>query len=311
MQTKGTIHYTVTTLCVLYGAAAWAQYSPQAGANAITAPVTVETRSKDGHVSHHVEQRRVTDDKYGNAAGNQGDLAVDGAFEGQTVVVLHFYTGEGFDFSLPKKAIREKGFSVFRWVNAPPPPAELDKALQKACELWLISGSTQLLNEEHLKVIKKFFDAGHGVYIWGDNEPYYADANFVAQGLLGVTMSGNLLGSQVVGLQSQPNKHGMLPKHLLSTGIEHIFEGVTIATIANNQTLTPLIYGSADNLVTAFYDKGGKRAILDGGFTRLYINWDTAGTDRYVKNAAAWLANYERFGDSVVAEKFKHDVKRN
>ena len=62
-----------------------------------------------------------------------------------------------------------------------------------------------------------------------------------------------------------------------------------------NQSLTPLLYGSADNLVTAYYDQDGRRAIFDGGFTRLYNNWDTAGTARYVKNAAAWLANAERF----------------
>ena len=42
-----------------------------------------------------------------------------------------------------------------------------------------------------------------------------------------------------------------------------------------------------------------KRLIFDGGFTRLYCNWDTAGTGRYVKNAAAWLANVERFGKDV------------
>jgi len=35
----------------------------------------------------------------------------------------------------------------------------------------------------------------------------------------------------------------------------------------------------------------------------LFIKWDTAGTGRYVKNAAAWLVNYERFGDDVLAEK--------
>lgn len=48
--------------------------------------------------------------------------------------------------------------------------------------------------------------------------------------------------------------------------------------------------------MAAFYDKDAKRAIFDGGFTRLYLKWDTAGTARYVKNAAAWLANAERFG---------------
>jgi hypothetical protein len=41
-------------------------------------------------------------------------------------------------------------------------------------------------------VIKKFFDAGHGVYIWGDNKPYYANANYVAEALLGTKMLGNL-----------------------------------------------------------------------------------------------------------------------
>jgi hypothetical protein len=64
-----------------------------------------------------------------------------------------------------------------------------------------------------------------------------------------------------------------------------------------NQVLSPLIYGSADNLVAGFYDAKGKRAIFDGGFTRLFLKWDSAGTARYVKNAAAWLTNVERFGD--------------
>ena len=50
---------------------------------------------------------------------------------------------------------------------------------------------------------------------------------------------------------------------------------------------------SSNNLVVASYNKDGKRAIIDGGFTRLYIDWKSAGTGRYVKNAAAWLANIE------------------
>ena len=38
------------------------------------------------------------------------------------------------------------------------------------------------------------------------------------------------------------------------------------------------MYGSDGNLVVAVYDHQGRRAVLDGGFTRLYMNWDTAGT---------------------------------
>jgi len=262
---------------------------------------TVDERGADGKVVKREVVRAAPHDGYGNANGHQYDLAVDGAFTGQTVAVLHLYTGEGFDFSLPKAALGEKGFAVYRWLNQPPPADELARALKKSNQLWIISDTSQKLTPAHLKVIKDFFDAGHGVYVWGDNDPYYADANAVAETLFGTKMLGNLPGDQVMPLEAKKGGPGILPNHLLSTGLEHLYEGITIATIQPNQTLTPLLYGSAGNLVSAFFDKGGKRAILDGGFTRLYYKWDTAGTARYVKNAAAWLANYERFGDQIVA----------
>lgn len=245
----------------------------------------------------------VAADSYGNPQGNQYDLAVDGAFEGQTIAVLHFYTGEGFDFELPKNALKEKGFSVYRWINNAPSVKDLEEGLKKSCQLWIISDSYAKLSKEHIDVIKKFFDSGKGVYIWGDNQPYYADANAVARALIGVEMSGNTMGAQVVNLQKENHKVGLIPNHLISTGIQNIYEGITIATLQDHQDLTPLIYGSANNLVTAAYEKNGKRLILDGGFTRLYVNWDSAGTGRYVKNAAAWLVNYEKFGKEVVSEK--------
>lgn len=237
----------------------------------------------------------VDSDRYGNAQGNQYDLAVDGAFEGQTITVLHLYTGEGFDFSLPQDALKEKGFSVYRFMNAPPSPEELKEALDKSCQFWLISSSTQMLTEEHVEVIKDFFDQGHGVYIWGDNQPYYADANYLAQALFGGEMLGNYMGNQVVGLKDRKTNSGLVKNHLITTGLQFVYEGITIASIQDNQNLKPLIYNSEGNIVAATYENNGKRAILDGGFTRLYISWDEAGTGRYVKNAAAWLVNVENF----------------
>lgn len=289
----------------------FAQYNPAAGENAPKMERSesyVDDSGKKRTRTVHVDPEQ---DKYGNAAGNQFDLAVDGAFEGQTVAVLHFYTGEGFDFSLPKKALAQKGFSVYRWINTAPSPEELEAKLEKACQLWIISSSQRHLNVEHLEVIREFYESGRGLYIWGDNQPYYSDANLVAENLLDTRMKGNLIGDQVVGVQArntdEKKKSGIIEDHLLSTGLQNIYEGITIATIQPNQTLTPLIWGSAGNLVAAFYDKDGKRAILDGGFTRLYIKWDSAGTPRYIKNAAAWLVNHERFGDDVVAADMKKD----
>ncbi len=297
----------IALLVIAIATPAFAQYTESAGQNAPAASVKRTKKvAQDGTVHYEETKVPVRRDSFGNANGNQYDLAVDGAFEGQTIVVLHFYVDSSFDFSLPRDAVAEKGFSVYRYINAPPTPEELKKSLDKANQLWLISGDQQLLNEKHVEVIREFYEAGHGLYIWGDNEPYYADANYLAEELFGVTMNGNLLGSQVVGVRSGGNgEPGIIANHLLSTGLENVYEGITIATIDQNQALTPLIYGSAGNLVAAFYDNDGRRAIFDGGFTRLYCNWDTAGTPRYIKNAAAWLANHERFGDKVLAAQGK------
>lgn len=245
-----------------------------------------------------LQRQPVKTDNYGNAQGNQYDLAVDGAFQGETILVLHLYTGEGFDFSLPQAALKEKGFSVYRYLNAPPTPEEFKKALEKSCQLWIISSSTQMLSAQHIEIIKEYFEQGHGIYIWGDNDPYNADANYVAQALFGGSMKGDYWGSQVVGLKEAKTNSGLVPQHLITTGLQFIFEGVTIAAIQGNQYLKPLIYSSDGKVVSAYYEEGCKRAILDGGFTRLYVSWDAAGTGRYVKNAAAWLVNYEHFHEN-------------
>ena len=247
-------------------------------------------------------QRAANKDKYGNPDGPEFDLAKDGAFKGLQIALLHLYTGEGFDFSLPTTALKEKGFSVHRWKDNPPSAAELAKTLKQSCQLWVISDCTAKLGSEHLEVIRDYFVSGHGVYIWGDNEPYYADANAVAAILFKGRMAGNVPGERVVHHQKTPGTAGMVKGNPICTGLESLYEGSSIATVDSNPLLQPVVFGSAGNLVVAAYDRDQRRALLDSGFTRLYCNWDTAGTGRYVKNAAAWLVNYERFGLALLGK---------
>lgn len=294
-------------LLSLCASVAFAQYNPLAGHNAPAASesVKVERRSKDGTVSFDTEQRpvNVKRDSYGNAAGAQYDLAVDGAFDGQTVFVLDLYRQ---DFSLAAAAIKTKGFSVVRYQNVPP-LEEFEKALSKSNQFWMIASCDDAvyLSKAHQMAVKKFFDAGHGVYLWGDNDPCNADADSLAQMLIDARVKGNLPGDQVVSRSDGPGKPGVVREHLLSTGVENVYEGVTVATVKPAGKMTPVIYGSAGNLVAAAFESNGKRLLVDGGFTRLSYKWDSAGTNRYIMNAAAWLANYERFGNDVVADSFK------
>lgn len=310
------IKMTIAVLTLLVASTSFGQYTEHAGKNRAVKSVTESRPMMDAEgetmrdVSGNVMYQEVTvdyavaTDTYGNAAGNEYDLATDGAFEGNTIAVLHLYTGEGFDFSKPKAVLQEKGFSVFRWINNPPSAEELREKLKDACQLWVISSNVRKLNDEHAEVIKEFFDSGKGLYIWGDNDPYYADANFLCQKIFGTSMNGNTYAAQTVGISGEgTNRAGIVDGHLIATGVQNVYEGITIATVQPTQDLSALIYGSSDNLVAAIYEKDGKRAIIDGGFTRLYYAWDTAGTGRYVKNAAAWLVNYERFGEMVYSDK--------
>ncbi len=287
-----------------------AQYNDEvAGKNRIyiTEKEEVSMKDADGEIMFNdageemMEVREVKklaqSDTHGNADGNQYDLATDGAFEGKTIAVLNLCS---VSLGSPKASLAEKGFSMFEWKGGAPEPQKLKKELEKSCQLWVISNGHSMLTEEHVDVIEEYFDSGKGLYIWGDNAPLFADANAITERLFKTTMSGDTYADQVVGISGEgEGRTGIVDGHLISTGVVNMYEGITIATVKPTQELNPLIYNSQNDLVAAVYEKNGKRCIIDGGFTRLYHKWNSAGTNRYVKNAASWLVNYERFGDDV------------
>eukprot|EP00760_Papus_ankaliazontas_P017734 PhM_4_TR17376/c0_g1_i1/m.22402 len=239
-------------------------------------------------------------DKYGNPVGSDYDLARDGAFAGSTIAVIHLYLGEGFDFSHPLATLYAKGFSVHRWTTWPT-LSSLTEVLKNASQLWVISDMSTQVPSDAVPVIQKFFSNGHGVLIWGDNDPYNATATSMLNALFGKTvkLSGNTPGGQVLSSAEVSGRPGFLP-HLVTSGLNKLFEGITIASLetggVDDVCWVSLLRGSAPSgIVSAAFEKGGCRCIVDGGFTKLYINWDSAGTGRYVANAAAWLDNVERF----------------
>ena len=129
-------------------------------------------------------------DQYGNLLGNEHDLVEDGHFHNSKIAVLHLYTGEGFDFRQPEKALNEKGFAIQRWTQVPE-IEEFKLSLADADQLWIISSDKLKLRPGHLNIIRDFFNFGKGLYLWGDNSPYYQDANFISHDLFGFEMNGN------------------------------------------------------------------------------------------------------------------------
>jgi hypothetical protein len=248
-------------------------------------------------------------DQFGNVAGPEYDLSPDGTFRDppQTILVMQLYTGEGFTFAEPKAALERKGFTVDVRTSLP----ELKTfctVLSSSCQLWVVSGMTSSLTDGHCQAIQAFVNSGKGLFIWGDNDPYTADANALLRHLEQtneLSLSGNFMGdtnlaeAKLDGRESLKGVPGFT-NHLVTTGLETLYEGITIAKVQGHpdhpvKQFKPLIRSSDGEVVTAFHDRNHVRIMIDGGFTRLYPDrWGrTAGTARFVTNAACWLYNHE------------------
>lgn len=230
-----------------------------------------------------------TKDRFGNPQGSQFDLAKDGGFKGQKIVFMCINSAVIVKIRESIEALQRKGFEVDMFGMAT--PEELKRKLKTACQLWVLSDGSVHLNARHRAVIREYYENGGGLYIWGDNHPLFADSNEITRELVGVTMSGDTYGDQVIGVRTGPGKSGIIEGHPIATGIVNLYEGITIASVQTlKNVVKPLVISSSGTVVTAYVDDGKRRMLIDGGFTRLFHKWDTAGTDRFVVNCAAWLA---------------------
>ena len=240
----------------------------------------------------------VKTDMFGNPLGSEYDLAKDGAFKGYKVVIVSLCSTWVNKTSLRPviDALQKKGFSVLIFTEKFT-LQELKNVLDdNNSQLWLIADQTGHLSEEHYEFICDFFQRGRGLYIWSDNAPFFVDTNIIISRLFHTEMKGDYLGRKVLTIQKAKKEPGIIKDHLITTGVQSFYEGSTISNVRIDGGLKPLVYSSDGLIVTAYYDSDDKRCLVDGGFTRLYAEWDSAGTDRFVVNCAAWLANLERFG---------------
>lgn len=246
----------------------------------------------------HNDVKSAPKDKYGNPNGTNYDLLRDGSMKGYKILIINLcpewdICGQRENYDNPIKALENKGFEV---IYRDEFPADFTRISDCLCQVWLISGNVRTITDEQIRQIKAFYNQGKGVYLWADNDPFYADVNPIVKDLFGSKMSGDYIGKKVIGVQKRIKDVGIVAGHLISTGISNFYEGVTISHVDMTQYLKPLVYSSDKKVVTAYSDVDGKRLLIDGGFTRLCVDWDSAGTDRYIVNAAGWLGNFERFG---------------
>ena len=207
-------------------------------------------------------------DSFGNCKGPKYDLSPDDAFKGETIAILQLYGQEGLTFASPSVALSRKGFKILHW-TALPPLAEFKAGLRIACQLWVISGRTVSVTAPYIDAIKGLVHAKKGLFLWGDNDPYFADVNAILKALpetSELSLAGNYMGDQVLQEQTEVASEtggrytdgGVgFRKHLVCTGLESLYEGITISNVQGPASQRRALIKSSDNrIVTACHDRG-------------------------------------------------------
>ena len=232
------------------------------------------------------------------------DLGRDGAFKGYNVLIAQFYMDSQFNDTTvqrPIDALQMKGFNVKLVKSENECIKELSSNSYSI--VWIIS-NIAIQSPELIPSLIKFHSAGGAIFLFADNQPYVSHAEKFLKTKFGVTLEGSYAGG--TNLSYKANAHqetGHFGQHEIFTGISNLFEGITIchpvhSTPESPKMLVTLATASDNNPTIAVYDPPlislEGRLCLDCGFTKLYINWDAAGTARYIVNACCWLLRIEK-----------------
>jgi len=239
-------------------------------------------------------------DEFGNPLGKAFDLGGvdDERLKDENILLYVSSSGseKNYEWHLAQAAVAERNINMdLQFVNRSGKCPLNDKALKGCSQLWVVSDRVRTISNQQLDLICDFVKMGGGILIWADNAPYIQDANFIAKKLVGTKFSGDKPGGKVL----KPSKKlipGSFIEHPLTQGINNLFEGITICTIDPTEHVTILAKSHDGQNCMACYEYKNERAVLDSAFTKLSPGsfYKTAGTARYFRNIAFWLARGTR-----------------
>jgi len=202
---------------------------------------------------------------------------------------------------LAKKSMEKKGFNV---VVATRELQFLELLKEDKWDVVWIAGCRrtydQFSQEEFTNAIIKFHRSGKGLFILGDNDPYFVHCNMILPSLVGCSLIGNTTGNKTMKFGSVKTIGEFDQEHLIFAGINNLFEGVTICYPNVVSKLIPIAMSTDGNPCILCCERGnsnyedGGRIVVDSGWTKLYHSyWASAGQARYVVNATVWLVDLE------------------
>jgi len=252
-------------------------------------------------------------DRHGNILSEAYDLGKDGSFNDFSLLIGKFINRGPMNDSfvgLAVKALQKKGFRVDDTSDENTFTEKLNSGNYDVA--WIVSGDKFQGNQKDFKeAVINFHRKGRGLLIYGDNLPLYVQANILLPELVGCELYGDTAAGNTLQYGKAEIRGFFDENHPVFTGINNLYEGVTICypnrpsklvTLATSTDGNPCILkceAKESNIAD------GGRILVDSGWTKLYSSyWASAGQARYVVNATVWLIDLEgRFGTNESAFK--------
>ena len=280
---------------------------------------------------HNIEEGKNTQIYVKDSLKGQKLLIVMPYEEGDYATVKRIFQSGGSNAKCIKDAADHFGISITAVTNYKDAIKEITKQTKPGyCDyyaVWVISKneSSSLQPSDpagalyFVKILEKFWKNGGSLVLFVDNAPYTYEGNLFLKEVtlpngnkINFTVDGNHPGQKV--LTADPsgkldnkqtfNRSPLLFKECQRSSLAHnlgkIYEGITIAYCTNVNQMAPFIpfARDSDGGVTIMYYCADNKAgtgdiILDGGFTKLFINMTEEGTYKYVQNIIGWTARPE------------------
>eukprot|EP01114_Cavostelium_apophysatum_P006908 TRINITY_DN1848_c0_g1_i2.p1 TRINITY_DN1848_c0_g1~~TRINITY_DN1848_c0_g1_i2.p1 ORF type:complete len:446 (+),score=137.02 TRINITY_DN1848_c0_g1_i2:616-1953(+) len=277
--------------------------APKAAAQEAAAPQAAPQKNQEGlsitqyftpFAGLHDEISPSALDAHNNPSGRSYDLGRENAFNTFEILFYNCCTMKDHpnvntQWDESRKALESKGFRVHIVHNE----KDFLDQLENFDEAWICASPRQPADPKRFKeVITNYHKSGRGLFLWADNDPFYGEVNFILKELIGTTLTGNTPGDKILKV-GDGKVSGQFARHLITTGIVNLYEGITISYPTNTDNIK-VIAMSTDYHPCIFYtDPAPEKGpiVVDCGFTKLYPRyWSaTAGTERYVRNVAVWL----------------------
>ena len=236
-----------------------------------------------------------------------------------------------------KEAVSHFGIEIIAVNNYEDAINELTKNEKGKCPYyacWLLNNKEITENtNQFLEILIKFWRNGGAVVLFSDNSPFIVETNlYLSKINIDFKMEGDYIGKKEIfgdetGLLESPGlfnrkrrlyKYNNIQRQPLFHNLYKIYEGITISSITKNNKrkmdvtlndIEPFIpfardtEGGITSLLYLANDSGQGDLILDGGFTKLFINMEEDGTFRYVQNIAGFTARPEVHISNNIAPK--------